>query len=246
MVCSNGFCVKIITDTDQDKLRREGYNYVALYNNTEYKIQLINDRSTDAMADVYIEGENIGTWFIPAHEDIVIERPADTARRFTFFKETDTRAVGAGVTPGESLNGVIRVVFYPKKQYIAISPRRISQPFLESTLLQPSISPLPTTVSLRPETLSRTVSLPQYQSGATVLGQQSYQTFGSMRRFSDNEIDWNNKTEIIIRLIVKPKKNEFIKMTEARSPGMYQQRFISIKSGTSQIPPRIDNYRPAI
>lgn len=40
MVYQNGFGVKIITDNDQDKLRRGRYNYVALDNNTEYELML--------------------------------------------------------------------------------------------------------------------------------------------------------------------------------------------------------------
>ena len=75
------------------------------------------------MAEVYIEGEHVGTWFIPRKDSITIDRPVSVARRFVFFRETDRRAISAGVTPGESLNGLVRVVFYPKKQqYIALTP----------------------------------------------------------------------------------------------------------------------------
>ena len=107
MVYNNGFGVKIISDTDQDKLKRDSYNYVALNNNTEYKVQLLNDRSTDAMAEVYVDGDNVGTWLVPAKENITIDRPVNVARKFTFFKETDTRARSAGVVPGEVLTSII-------------------------------------------------------------------------------------------------------------------------------------------
>jgi hypothetical protein len=307
MVYSNGFGVKIITDTDQDKLKRDIYNYVALYNNTEYKLQLVNDRSTDAMADVFIEGESVGTWFIPAHNDITIDRPANVARRFTFFKETDSRAIGSGVTPGESINGLIRVIFYPKKQqYIAVtqptSPLFVASgipniphtkryetlyglqqspiPTLPSTAQfqqQPITSPafkqqqavspsIPTLTQSQSNILAlqaqkemmTTPSIQQtisplsprvnnaYQSGATVLGRQSYQTFGMIRRFTDDEIDWSNKTEIVIRLIVKPENNIFISTAETSSGNMWNRQFVAIKDMTQPIPPRIDNYLPSI
>lgn len=284
MVYNNGFGVKIITDTDQDKLQRGTYNYVALSNNTEYKLLLSNDRSTDAMAEVYIEGEQVGTWLVPAKDIITIDRPANIARRFTFFRETDPRAIGAGVTPGESLNGVIRVVFYPKKQqYIAIgSPPRImtqersylgfpgAQPSPRTpvvpTLSAPSItspslripsvpSPLQAATQRSPEALRgyppvplspRQSMITSYQSGATVLGRQSNQTFGTVRRFSDNEIDWPNKTEIVIRLIVKTDRNIFISTAESSSGNTWSREFVAIKDATQPIPPRIDTYLPLI
>ena len=279
MVYNNGFGVKIITDTDQDKLRRESYNYVALKNNTEYRVQLLNDRSTDAMAEVYIEGDSVGTWLIPSKESITIDRPANIARKFTFFKETDSRAIGAGVIPGKSLNGIIRVIFYPKKQYISISSSiskvvypRVNTPsvssFQNSGVISPAVSsfqnfdvrsPTQSIISSPQASTSSYSNImssgmypkspprsPSYQSGATVLGAQSSQTFGSTKRFTDNEIDWENKTEIIIRLIVKPTDNLVISTAESKSGNMWERQFISIKDNTQSIPPRIDDYLPLI
>lgn len=308
MVYSNGFGVKVITHTEQDKLKRGDFNYVALQNNSEYKLQLTNDRSTDAMAEVFIEDDQVGTWFILAKNNITIDRPANVARKFTFFRETDTRAMSAGITPGESSNGLIRVVFYPKKQkYIAIgtspnvmiptisynkynplsgirpsfasstglispkspmvpalptpnltgqvpilSPRMItasqiqSQPItstqqaalsLKESRISPGVYPPRTTYSPR-----TSISAP-YQSGATVLGRDSNQTFGVMERFSDDEIDWSNKTEIIIRLVVKP--NVFISTVQSSSPNQWSREFVAIRTSTQPIPPRID-YTPVM
>lgn len=300
MVYNNGFGVKIITDSDQDKLKRGDYNYVALQNNTEYKLQLVNDRSTDAIAEVFIEDKQVGTWFVPANEDIIIDRPANVARKFTFFRETDPRVINAGVALGESSNGLIRVVFYPKKQqYIVIrsspnvmlpsspsgvtstglvSPRITQQPLpsqsLQFPVLPTLIAPLASTStlpsSIAPQQLQSLTSTQQssmalketrsgsgfqltpissysprstmYQSGATVLGRDSYQTFGTMKRFSNDEIDWSNKTEIIIRLVVKP--NVYISTVQSSSPNQWSREFVAIKTYNQPIPPRID-YTPS-
>lgn len=257
MVYNNGFGVKIITDTEQDKLQRGFDNYVALHSGSEYSLRLTNDRNTDAMAEIFIEGDKVGTWLIPAKDSIIIDRPINVARKFTFFKETNYRAISAGVIPGNEFNGVIKAIFYPKKEYgrvIAMSgplspSRRFQNNFSLSTASQPaltSFAPQNTTLSprsLRPFSEKTITSTSNYSSGATVLGSHSHQTFGEARRFSDDEIDWNNKTTIILRLIVKP--NDVIISTASSSRYDNDKDFISIKDMASRnsIPPRIDAYR---
>jgi hypothetical protein len=295
MVYNNGFGVKIITNTDQDKLKRDDYNYVALRNNTEYKLQLINDRDTDAMAEVFIENDQIGIWFIPSRGNVIIDRPANISRKFTFFRETDSRARSAGVISGDSNNGLIKVIFYPKKQlYLNMSTASRNSPYISSNIPRsprsprssmsfPSVAPtlanapyMSSNIARSPRssmsfpsvapTLASAPSLTplmnnerslssynqenfapstQYQSGATILGRESYQSFGSMRRFSNDEIDWSNKTEIILRLVIKP--DSFISTVQSYSPGQWNKEFISVNSsrGMSSIPPRID-YNPVM
>ena len=293
MFQTNNFGVNVISDTYNERVDRGGnYNYVALDNNTQYKLKLSNYRDTDAMAEVSVEGDKVGTWFIPANDSITIERPSDVSRKFTFFKETDTRATNAGVIPGESTNGLIKVIFYPKKPmayimtptystmrtslpssstFLPLSPRRS----LQSTY-QESISPM-TSKSLAPMTTQslasgslttrsasayspKRVMSPRYQSGATVLGDVSSQRFNSMRRFSDNEIDWPNKTTITIRLIARTIKynneSEYMYGLESSgytgqypyASGQYpytsgQYPYTSIGNRLqSRVPPRIDEY----
>lgn len=154
MVQLNGFTVAIVTDGDQDKLKRADGDYVAIDNNTEYKLKLSNYRNTDAMAEVFIENDNVGTWFIRSNDSIVIERPADTNRKFTFMKETDSRAIRAGVIPGESTNGLVKVVFFPKKP----TPIVMTSPKYESIRSARSlVSPQP---SFRSQSMSPPRSAP--------------------------------------------------------------------------------------
>ncbi len=235
MVYKNGFGVKVITISEQDKLNRDGANYVAIRNNTEYKLQLTNDRSTDAMAEVFIEDESVGTWFIPSNKSITIDRPASIARKFTFFRETDSRAINAGVEVGDSANGLVRVVFYPKKEqsYVIIPFNNRSPRFSQLSPNELPIRSLSQESSMKSMAASPRSfnSMNSYQSGATVLGNESYQQFDRRRRFSDDEIDWSNKTEIIIRLIVKPS------FTNSNKP------YISIRDSvipSAIIPPRVD------
>lgn len=197
MVHENNFAVKIITTADHDKLKRGPYNYVALSNGAEYKIKLINNTSGFAVAHVKLEGENIGKWYIPAYDDIIIERPANVNRKFTFFAEDDRRAKISGVIAGDDNNGLIEVTFYPEKKMYKIAA------FSNKSM---SVAP-----SAR--------SSMNFKSGSTVLGDRSTQRFLDAN-VNPNNIDWNDPTEIIIRLVVL-------------------NDYISIKQ--SKIPPRIDD-----
>lgn len=251
MVFQNGFSLGITSSTDHEKIKRGESNYVALPNGTEYQIELSNTRSTDAMVEVYVEGDSIGTWFIPAHDRITIERPADTARKFTFFSEGDSRATQAGVVYGAENNGLVKAVFYPKQRYINPLPFNIirSEPLRGFEPLRGS-EPLTRDVPFRSlnipmsSSTSRTVIAPQYEatssfqtgrsevspryrSGSTVLGQSSSQDFRTMRRFTDAEIDWSNVTTIMLRLVVRTQ------------PVTIQPGYISI-AHRNTIPPRIE------
>lgn len=161
MVTTNGFAVSIITDGFHDKLKRGYENYVALDNGAEYKIELRNNRPTEAMAEVHLEGQEIGTWYIPAKSSIIIERPSDINRKFTFFSEHDSRAQKAGVMIGSQINGLVKVIFYPKKDY--------SKPVYAMFR-----KPLSTQFNVKS---ARTMNS-QYESGATVFGRVSNQIFG--------------------------------------------------------------------
>ena len=211
MVFANGFVVKVQTTFDHEKFMREGYNYVALQNNTEYKLYLGNERNTECMAEVYLEGELIGTWFIPANDSILIERPADVERKFVFVSEKSYQASSAGVVVGELTNGLVRVKFYPKK-YMPVM-----------RVAQASFAPASRSFSGAQESLMTSKS---YSSGATVLGESSSQRFGTRRRFRDDEIDSTNITEISIRLVVQEQR--------------YIPSYTSIAQ-RNQMPPRIED-----
>ena len=89
--------------------------YVEMRHGTEYALRLRNDRDADADAVVRIDGIEIGTWRIPAHQNILLERPANIDRKFTFYKFGSAEGVQAGLEPNANL-GLISVDFIPAKE----------------------------------------------------------------------------------------------------------------------------------
>ena len=206
MISKNGFDLTIesLNRSAAEKVRLNNADYIALDNNTEYAIRLFNDRDIIADAEVYVDGELVGSWRIDAHDSITIERPGDIRRKFTFFSERSSEAFEAGVERGRDENGLIKVVFKPKKQirYERMSPRSTGRYYASTPMA---------------------MMQSDYESGTTVLGDKSYQNFGSTRALRSDEIDWSNVTEIIVRLIAR------------RSGYRDRPRY-------SRIPPRIDTY----
>jgi hypothetical protein len=92
--------------------------YVEMRHGTEYALRLRNDRDADADAVVRIDGIEIGTWRIPAHQNILLERPANIDRKFTFYKFGSAEGVQAGLEPNANL-GLISVDFIPAKEVVA-------------------------------------------------------------------------------------------------------------------------------
>jgi len=190
MIEENGFGVRVMARRGgEDVLDRNGRKYVGLDSGTEYQLELINNRDTMCDALVELEGERVGLWRIYAHDSIVIERPADTKRKFTFFDEDSPEAIEAGVRKGSSLNGLVKVTFYPKK-------RRAKLVY---------------------ETASRSIGheegmefRTEYTSGSTVLGDRSYQEFRVIAPLRPDEIDWSLVTELIFRLVAKDKESRYV------------------------------------
>lgn len=245
MVYNNGFGVKILSSNGADKLSRDGDNYVALDNNSEYSLYLTNDKNTDCMAEVHIDGEYMGTWIIRRNSSITIDRPVNVARKFTFMKETDYRATRAGVIAGSNMNGLVRVKFIPKRNVElysvprsvrSASPMRSFSPMSSSSAMPSSARSAAPMRSFSPTLASST----SYSSGATILGSSSSQEFTSTSRFADYEIDHSNITEIVLRLVVKTKQwYRDYRLDEPYVPLSTNRRPYIPPS-----PPRIDNWFP--
>ena len=86
-----------------EKGRETDNGYVELRHNTEYALRLRNDRNVAADAVVRIDGLEIGTWRIPAHQSILIERPANVDRKFTFYKLGSVEGNQAGLERNSDL-----------------------------------------------------------------------------------------------------------------------------------------------
>lgn len=89
--------------------------YVPLPHGSEYSIKMWNRASTRCDAKVSIDGQDVGTWRIPAREYIKIERPSNISRKFTFYEEGTSESKQAGITSGGDSNGLVSVRFIPEK-----------------------------------------------------------------------------------------------------------------------------------
>jgi hypothetical protein len=88
--------------------------YVEMRHGQTYSLSMRNDRSVPCDAVVNIDGQSVGTWRINAHSSIRIERPADKARLFTFYKLGSSESHQAGLSDDDSL-GLVSVEFIPAK-----------------------------------------------------------------------------------------------------------------------------------
>lgn len=167
------------------KFKRDGHQYVALPNMSQYSIIIRNGHHTRCDAVVQVDGEKIGQWVVQAHSSITIDRPAGIARRFTFVDETSRVARTTGAVVGREMNGVVSVIFKPAKEQPVHSTPRLSAMSAQHS------------------------SLPEMRrlgSGVTVLGDESSQRFGTKRALTSREIDWQLCTEVALRLVVKTQK----------------------------------------
>jgi hypothetical protein len=203
MVYLNGFAVTILPARDYEReFTRDGAWYLALNNGEEFSLELTNNRDVPVDVDVEIDGTDVGSWRIDPYSTITLERPADTARKFTFLSELSSEALDAGAIPGNINNGLVRVTFKPKKRVVyqrLQSPRRLVGRSTSSVRSQ-----MASIDSIVPSSsLVQSISGPRYESGVTLLGDESYQRFSEVRPLRPDEIDYSNITTIEIRLVVK-------------------------------------------
>jgi hypothetical protein len=106
---ANQFSVNI----SQGKETSDGY--VSMRHDTQYSIRMKNDRSVPCDAVVTVDGNHIGTWRINSYQSIEIDRPADKARRLTFYRLDSAEAHQAQLTKNDNL-GLVSVEFKPAKR----------------------------------------------------------------------------------------------------------------------------------
>ena len=116
---SGDFRVSIRVGAQECGIETFGDNerYVALNHGDEYTVRLENSGDTLCDAKLFIDGNmtQVGVYRVPARSTIDVERPLFEARKFTFVRDTSDAAVRAGGVPGQNLNGVVTVAFYPEK-----------------------------------------------------------------------------------------------------------------------------------
>jgi hypothetical protein len=105
----NQFSVQIIN------AKETADGYIEIAHNTQYAIKLQNDRSVNCAAVVTIDGQHVGTWIVPCHRNITVERPVQTPKLFTFYQLGSAEAAQAQLQDNPDL-GLISVLFKPAKQ----------------------------------------------------------------------------------------------------------------------------------
>ena len=124
MVHLNGFSVRVEAPNAKKVKGAQGSTYIAMPNKSEYSLKLTNERETECDVVVNIDGEFVGKWRINAGQTIEVERPTNVAKKFTFFEETSKEAKSAGVAIEKEENGLVDVVFYPRKfKYVKIKAK---------------------------------------------------------------------------------------------------------------------------
>jgi hypothetical protein len=91
---------------------REHDAYVELDHMQTYTLVLRNHQERACDATVYLDGVAVGTWRIPAHNFIALERPAHDRGRFTFVRAGTPEARQAQLPDNQDL-GLVRVDFIP-------------------------------------------------------------------------------------------------------------------------------------
>ena len=112
------FQVDIVPDQESVTTnKKDGSYYVEMpKNNVQYRIRLKNNGLVRCDAVVTIDGKNMGTFRINAHSQMLLERPPDVERRFTFFIGGSEGSKQGGHKPKDKNNGLVEVLFKPEKK----------------------------------------------------------------------------------------------------------------------------------
>jgi hypothetical protein len=227
MVKINGYELDIIA-TSANNFNKNSFDYVSLQHKAEYKVKLVNTKSTNCDVQLYIDNDHIGTWRLKPYQTATIERPANVSRKFTFLKETSSEASSTGIVAGSNNNGLVKAIFTPEKAYdytlynecmmdscnssFESLPKKksmLQSNFCNTDMLYrnglekaPSLDSYSSTNSVSERQLYRSGSVkPQSMSaGATSLGAHSGQTFTTVGALTS--IDTANITTLNLRLVV--------------------------------------------
>nr|QBK86125.1 MAG: hypothetical protein LCMAC101_07200 [Marseillevirus LCMAC101] len=94
---------------------RDGSYYVEMpKDNVQYRIRLKNNGSAKCDAVVTIDGKNMGTFRINGSSQMLLERPTDVERRFTFFVGGSEGSKQGGYKEKDKNNGLVQVLFKPE------------------------------------------------------------------------------------------------------------------------------------
>ena len=95
---------------------------VWLAHGTQYMVRLGNHNDRDCDAMVWIDGQRVGFWRVPAGTTIDLERPAHDTGCFTYFRLGTREAAAAELIDGPQL-GLVVATFMPEARMPPIAIR---------------------------------------------------------------------------------------------------------------------------
>src|SRR3990167_7429492 len=171
--------------------------YVEMSHGQTYSLQLRNSRNTRCDASVYLDGKHIGTWRVPSHTSINIERPAHDKGKFTFYKAGTSEARQAQLNESSDDLGLVRVVFTPEYEV-----RPLNNTWYSSSVTYTNswkTKETYRTTSDYPVAMAAMAS-PDISAGGTGLSGKSGQDFGTAEQMS---LDYGQQVTINLRLVCK-------------------------------------------
>lgn len=192
--------------------------YVELRHGQSYTLRLRNSRSVRCDARVEVDGKHVGTWRIPAHGSIVLERPEHDTGKFTFYKLGTADAEAAQLDGNDPNLGLVKVTFTPEREgrrwwYTSSPYPHYPRPLEPRWPQPPAPDPRYTSVDwdyYGATDASRSVkscasAMPSASAGGTGLSGESGQRFGVANRM---EYDYSQQTTIHLRLVCKDEQRQ--------------------------------------
>lgn len=93
--------------------RHQTSGEVWLAHGAQYSVRLGNHDDRDCDAMIWIDGQRVGIWRVPALSTIDLERPAHDTGRFTFYRLGTPEGEAAALVDGPQL-GLVVVTFMPE------------------------------------------------------------------------------------------------------------------------------------
>ena len=181
--------------------------YVEMSHGQTYSLQLRNSRNTRCDASVYLDSKHVGTWRIPSHTSINIERPAHDKGKFTFYKAGTSEARQAQLNESSDDLGLVRVVFTPEYEV-----RPLNNTWYPSSVTytsgwktdgwNPYVTYRTSSVNADYPVAMAAMASPakDVSAGGTGLSGKSGQDFGTAEQMS---LDYGQRVTINLRLVCK-------------------------------------------
>ncbi len=165
--------------------------YVELSHNQQYSLVLKNNRHLRCDARIEVDGKHLGTFRIPKHETITLDRPAHDTGKLTFYEIGTVEGNKIGLTRDDPNLGLVKITFTPEKDEVVT-------PLYDSGIAMASMSYSSGAPAVRTRTSVSHNSSKSRSAGGTGLSGKSNQTFAEAYAL---DLDYSQQTVIHLRLV---------------------------------------------